>query len=144
MSSTWVMVANSSVARFFEMDKTGHLKEFNTLIHPGSRLHGRDLTSDRPGRAFDSVGTGRHAIEQTTSPKEVEFETFAQFIADHLATAHTDKQFDRLYIAAGPHFLGLLRRAMKPGPAKALYSAVDKDMTQMTPDEIQANLMALK
>lgn len=144
MSSTWVMVANSSVARFFEMDKTGHLKEFNTLIHPGSRLHGRDLTSDRPGRSFDSVGTGRHAMEQTTPPKEVEFEAFAHSISEHLATAHTDKQFDRLYIAASPHFLGLLRQAIKPGTAKALHSTVDKDMTQMTPDEIQARLLAIK
>lgn len=140
MSSTWVMVANSSVARFFEMDKNGQLKEFNTLIHPGSRLHGRDLTSDRPGRAYESVGTARHAIQQTTSPKEVEFEAFAHFISDHLAAAHTDKQFDRLYIAASPHFLGLLRQTMKPSTAKALHSTIDKDMTQMTPDEIRTHL----
>lgn len=140
MASTWIIVANSSVARFFEIQKDGQLKEFNTLIHPESRLHGRDLTSDRPGRTFESVGKGRSAMEQHTSPKEVEFETFAHYISDHLATAHGEGQFDRLYIAAGPHFLGLLRQAIKPSTAKAIQSTIDKDMTQMTPEEIRTHL----
>lgn len=140
MSSTWVIVANGSVARFFEIDGKGHLNEFTTLVHPESRLHGRDLTSDRPGRAYESTGTARHAIEQTTSPKEVELETFAHFISDHLAEAHNDKKFERLYIAASPRFLGILRRTIKPSMAKTLHSTIDKDMTQMTPSEIRAHL----
>lgn len=140
MSCTWVMVANSSVARFFEIEKNGQLKEINTLVHPGSRLHARDLTSERPGKAYESTGPVRHAIEPVTSPKEVEFEAFAHFISEHLDAAHSDKLFDRLYIAAGPHFLGLLRQAMKPNTAKALHSTIDKDMTQMTPAEIRTHL----
>ncbi len=140
MSCTWVMVANSSVARFFEIEKNGQLKEINTLIHPESRLHGRDLTSDRPGRAFESTHTARHAMEPPTSPKEVEFEAFAHFISEHLDAAHNEKLFDRLHIAAGPHFLGLLRQAIKPNTAKSLQSTIDKDMTQMTPAEIRTHL----
>ncbi|MBA3603708.1 MAG: host attachment protein [Parachlamydiaceae bacterium] len=47
MSITWIVVANSATARVFELEKSGNIKEIETLVHAQSRLHGRDLTTDR-------------------------------------------------------------------------------------------------
>jgi protein required for attachment to host cells len=140
MESTWLMVANSTIARFFELDKNGNLTEIETLVHPEGRLHGRDLTSDRPGRSYESSNPSRHAMEPSTSPKEVEFEIFAKDISNHLHNALNEGRYSRLQIAASPHFLGLLRQVITGSTAKAVSREIDKDMTQLKADEIKQYL----
>ncbi|MBA3237455.1 MAG: host attachment protein [Parachlamydiaceae bacterium] len=140
MSSTWVMVANSSIARFFEVEKSGSLKEIDTFVHPESRLHARDLVSDRPGRSFESASFARSALESRTNPKDVEEDKFARQISEHLHMAHQDGKFSRLYIAAGPRFLGLLRQFMTPTTAQLLTAEIDKDITHMPPLDIRKHL----
>jgi len=137
MENTWLVVANSSMARFFHVEKDGNLHEIETLIHPESRLHGRDLTSDRPGRAYESSSPTRHAIEPSTFPKEVEAEVFARKVATHLYAAFSERRFSRLQIAAGPHFLGLLRQAIASNIAQTIFSEINKDITQFTVEEIK-------
>lgn len=46
------------------------MEELEGLKHPASRAHERDLISDRPGRSFDSFGSGRHAMEEEVSLKQ--------------------------------------------------------------------------
>lgn len=140
MTTTWVMVANSSTARFFEVEKDGSLKEFELVEHPESRMYARDLVSDRPGRSFESATVARHAIEPTTSPKEVEFNHFAKQLTEILNSAHQEGKFKRLYIVASPHFLGLLRPLIKSSTAQALTAEIDKDMTQLSAQEIRKQL----
>jgi protein required for attachment to host cells len=131
------MVANSSIARFFEVEKSGSLKEIDTLVHPESRLHARDLVSDKTGRSFESSTVARHAIEPKTNPKEVEEDKFARQITNHLNTAHQDGKFKHLCIAASPHFLGLLRQSLSPSTTQSLSAEIDKDITHMPPLDIK-------
>lgn len=140
MGRAWIVVANSTIARLFEVEKNGNLLEIETLVHPESRLHGRDLTSDRPGRAFESSTPSRHAMEPTTLPKEVEFEAFARRLSTHLHTALNEGRFSRLQIVAGPHFLGLLRQHITGNTAKTIYSEINKDMTQLSAIDIKKHL----
>ena len=64
MWKTWVVVAESSRAKIYGMKNLRTpLVELDDLIHPEGRLHARDLTSSRPGRAYDISGRGRHAME---------------------------------------------------------------------------------
>lgn len=64
MPLAWVVVADSSSCRLFAAGKPiGPLQELESLVHPEGRMHGRDLVSGQPGRAFDSKGAGRHAME---------------------------------------------------------------------------------
>lgn len=140
MSSTWVMVANSTIARFFEVEKSGSLKEVESFVHPESRMHARDLVSDKPGRSYESATVARHAIEPRTTPKEVEEDLFAKQISEHLHTAHQDGKFKHLYIVASPHFLGLLRQVMTPATTQTLKAEVDKDITHMPPLDIRKHL----
>jgi len=77
---TWVVVANSSLARIFKLEKNQILIETEILEHPQSRLHNQDLVDGKPGRTYDSIGPGRHAMEPTSSPKHNEFNAFAKHL----------------------------------------------------------------
>ena len=66
MSELWVLVADQSRARFFTVaDSRSALQDMGELVHPEARDREQTLTSDRPGRAFDSKGQGRHAMGST-------------------------------------------------------------------------------
>lgn len=134
---TWVVVANSAEARIFKVEKNQLDSEMVTMIHPNSRLHERDLTSARPGRAFDSVGGGRHAIEPTTAAKEHEFTLFAKDVTSYLDAACAEGKLGRFYWAASPPFLGLLRQNIGPMTLKLLAGEVVKDLVQVPPGNIR-------
>lgn len=136
----WLVVANSSLARIFKIEKQHELKELKILEHPESRLHNLDLVSDKPGRDFESTGIRRHALEPKVLPKRQEFAVFAKSIANYLEHAHKQGEFESLYVAASPSLLGLLRQALHPNTAKLIKGEVDKDMTQMKPQEISSHL----
>lgn len=136
----WVLVANSSYAKIFRVEKNKELIEVEILEHPESRLAERDLVTTKPGRQFESTGTSRHSYEQHTSPKVHEFETFARQISVHLDAAREKGQFGKIYLAANPSFLGMLRPLLS-GPTESLVAGeVDKDMTQLKPQAIREHL----
>lgn len=131
---TWVVVANSAEARIYKVEKN-QLVECMTLVHPNSRLHERELTTSRPGRAFDRFGGGRHAME--TSVKEHEFLVFARNVAGQLNSACAEGRLGRLYWAASPSFLGLLRQTANAETMKLLAGEVGKDLVQVEPSEVR-------
>lgn len=136
----WLIVANSTIAHVFKIQRQDSLIEIETLVHPESRLHNRDLVSDKPGRDFESFGARRHSMEQKTDPKDQEFMIFADHIVKYLDNAKNEGKFDRLYLAASPNFLGLLRQRMVPAIGNLIGGEVNKDLTQLTPEEIINNL----
>lgn len=137
---SWLLVANSSLARIFKFEKRNELKELKVFEHPESRLHNRDLVSDRPGRDFESMGTVRHALEPKTSPKQVEFIQFAKQLADYLEQACKQGEFETLYIVASPSLLGLLRQSFHPNTIKTIKGEENKDITQIKTSEIPSHL----
>lgn len=139
MKNPWVLVANSSFARIYS-GPNSHLEEIETLEHPESRMHGRDLVTDRPGRTFDSVGGGGHGLGSELSPQKNEAEHFAGAIAQHLDHARRIGTFNKLYVIASPSFLGMLRNALHSATRDLVALEVDKDLTSKTPAEIRAYL----
>jgi protein required for attachment to host cells len=138
---TWILVADSSVARIFvAKGPDGPLAEIESLSHTASRLHDRDLASDRPGRTFDSVGAGRHSKELGVSPKEEEAVRFAEQLASRVNAARAANEIDRLMVVAAPRFLGLLRQRLDPPTHKIVAFELDRDLTRMGPEEIRSHL----
>jgi protein required for attachment to host cells len=136
-NDVWVVVANSTIARIFKAETISHLKELETLVHPASRQHSSDLTSDRPGRTFESIHNGtRHAMEPKTNPQQLEFDEFAKHLSKHLDTNALDGSYKKLYLAANPTFLGLLRQHLHDNTLHLIATQIDKDFTQLTPNEI--------
>ena len=141
MAITWVVVAESSRAKIFEGTKRNTpLRELQDLTHPESRLHERELTSDLPGRTFDSGGEGRHAMGQVVSPKEQESLRFAQAIAGHLEIARIEGRFEKLILVAAPAFLGLLHDSLSNNLNKLVIEEVRKNLVQHDAADIRSRL----
>jgi len=141
MDITWIVVADQARARLFSASgQRGPLKEFEDLANPEGRLHDRDLNADSPGRAFDSMGEGRHAMGKHHSPTEQEAIRFAHEVGDRLASGLHDGAYRHLIISASPRFLGLLREALPEDVAKHVVLELHKDLTPLERDEIRVHL----
>jgi protein required for attachment to host cells len=141
MATKWVVAAESSRARIFTFHQAGlAMEELEALTHPASRAHERELISDRPGRSFDSVGSGRHAMEEEVSLKQQEAIVFAREISDRLELARTRGEFDELTLVAAPAFLGLLRENLSVATHKLIVRTIDKNLVQHSEAEIRAHL----
>ncbi|MDP1834873.1 MAG: host attachment protein [Chlamydiales bacterium] len=135
-NKTWVVVANSSQATVYKAEKLGVLNEVHTLLHPESRLHDRDIVTDKPGRTNPSITIGRSAYEPQTSPKRHEIEVFAKELSEFLEQSREQGLYSKLYIAAAPSFLGLLREKLSQATTRLVAGEVDKDCTHLKPKEI--------
>ncbi len=133
MRKTWVVVADRSRARIFTVTTPkGPLTEFEDLVHPEARAHGRDLTSDRPGRASD-----QHVLGPAHSAREQQALEFAREIAERLEAGRVNTQFEQLFIVAAPDLLGLLRKSMNGNIEKLIAHAIDKNVTQQSATDIR-------
>jgi protein required for attachment to host cells len=144
MNSTWIVVAERARARIFAVsDVGGKLRELTDLSHPESRLHARELSSDLPGRAFDSHGQGRHGMEQATDLKEQEAHAFALEIARHVDRNRLDGSFDALILVAPPKFLGRLRSELSKACKEAIVGEIDKNLVEADEKTIERQLSEL-
>ena len=140
MSKLWVVVADKSKARIFTVaDPRGALLNECELEHPEARGREQALTSDRPGRSFDSKGQGRHAMGSTVEPDKQETIRFAKQVTDHVQTAHNEGRCNRLLLVAGPPLLGLLRKNLKTS-SNLNISELEKNLGQYDALEIRKHL----
>ena len=140
MSNTWVLVADSSCAKFFEADSEADtFNEVIDLLHPESRMHEQKVTSDLPG-SHAGVGGSRHGFEGQTGIKEHEAVNFAREIDAQLETGRNTGQFNRLVVAAAPAFLGVLRKNISPNTAKLITHEINKDLVKFSVRELRNHL----
>lgn len=140
MSKHWIVVADNSHARIFTLDDpAGGLLMVDTLEHPEAREHSRDINADRPGRAFDSKGAGRHAMGASVDPVEQEIIRFSKEVAAHLRAACQDGRCDRLLLVAGPRLLGHLRQHLDL-PPEVRVAELEKNLGQFDANEIRSHL----
>ncbi len=141
MTKIWILIANSGNATLFTADSpTASLTELMTFDNPDARVKQMELSSDRPGRSFDSHGEGRHAMATEVEPKEQEQIRFAKLIVDRLEQGRAENAFERLVVVAAPAFLGLLRTNFNAPLSSLLSLEIDKDYTSLRPDELRARL----
>ena len=141
MKNTWVVVADSSRARFFTAESpTSSLAEFRTLAHPEGRLHEQDMTSDLPGSQAGFDGR-HHAVSGETDPKLTEADNFARTISRFLAESIDGEHgYAQVIIVAAPAFLGMLREHMTSETLKRVTLELDKNLTQHLVDDIRHHL----
>ena len=139
-NTTWVVVANSAQAKIYRMVHFPQIEEINSLEHPESRLHNKDLVTDRPGSTTEKSGSRHASYEPDTQPKEVEVEKFAKMVSTYLVTACQKDEFSRLYIMASPHFLGLLRQNFDPKTQNSIVKEVAKNYIELKKADIEQHL----
>ncbi len=138
---TWVLIADGSRARLFVNEGVGKgLKPALNQEFIGTNLPGREISSDRPGRSFDSAGVGRHAMEPPTDPRRYEAQAFSRGIAEILEAARKQGSFDRLVVVAPPKALGDLRAEFSGKLRDLVTAELNKDLTKIPVHELADHL----
>ncbi|CAN5331619.1 hypothetical protein BH24PSE2_BH24PSE2_20750 [soil metagenome] len=137
----WIVVAHSTEANIYTVDSpTGPLRHVAGFEHPESALRNRELETDRPGRAFDSAGEGRHAMSSEVEPAKQEAIRFARRLADELRAGRVAHRYDELLLVAAPEFLGLLRDALDDDTRARVSFELDKNLAHEDAEEIRRRL----
>lgn len=88
----------------------------------------RALSTDEPGRVFQSGTTGRSAYEETDF-HQLEEDRWAHQAAERVNSRALSNDYDDLVIIAAPRTLGELRRKLHKETEKRLILEIDKEMT---------------
>jgi protein required for attachment to host cells len=138
---TWVLIADAGRARVLESRGPGTgLHAVDGLSFAQDTPPSRELGRDQPPRSFDSVGSGRHAMEPRNDPHRAQKLDFARQLADVLGAALAQKSFDKLVVVAPPPFLGDLRGVWPAPVAAAIVGEIAKDLTKAPTLELEAQL----
>lgn len=136
----WVVVCDGKKALLLE--NTGdarfpNLKTREVYEHQDAKT--REQGADVPGRAINSVGAVRSAVEQTDWQDQSE-RAFLEDLAGRLDAAVTSGEAKAVIMVAPPRALGVLRQAYSPHLRQALRAEVDKDFVRMPVHEIEKHL----
>jgi protein required for attachment to host cells len=139
MSTIWVVVADSSRARFFSAEKpNGSLVELQTLAHPEARMHEGEMVSDRSGKGR---GMG-HDVGHESAAKEEENMNFAARVTEALESARVSGKINRLYVVADPKFLGMIRKSCPAALQQLVEEEIAKNLATHSLDDIRSHLPA--
>ena len=141
MKKTWILVADSSRARFFSATSAkSTFNEVTDLANAEGRLHEREITTDLPGKGAGKDAGSKHSYENEVSPKQQEIQAFAREIARYLEDAQAANKFDQLILVAAPTFLGLLRKQLSDQVLKKIFFELDKNLANHDVDAIRKHL----
>jgi len=138
MPKTWIVVADSSRARVFEvLDRNETLQEIDDLVNPAGRESERDLRTDGRGRYYGGDQTQGHTGTPAADPVQHEVQLFAKTVAHYLEQARIEHRYDRLCLIAAPRFLGLLRQNLSKDSRHLVFEELDKDISWLDGRQVQ-------
>jgi protein required for attachment to host cells len=125
----WVFVGDGRKALFLRNQGDAfhpRLAVENVFVddNPPTHLQG----SDRPGRAFSSVGHARSGMEQTDW-HDIEEHRFAKKVAHTLETVVRSHHAKKLFVVAPARTLADLRGELHQDVRKLIVAEIDKDLT---------------
>lgn len=138
----WVLIADGMRARILKWDGREHFAPAMDHEFYDPQVHGysRDLKSDAPGRAFDSMSSTRHALQPRHDPHELEKERFSRSVAAVVDEAAQRKAFEQLILVAPPKTLGALRTALGPAALSRVKGEIHKDLIHTPPHQLADHL----
>jgi len=140
-SKNWVVVADAGRARLFAMEKgPASLYQMPDGDMEGPHRRGREIMADRPGRAFDSKGQHRHALEPHTDPERNDERQFLRSVVDRLDAARKVGGLTGLVVIAPPRVMGEIRAMLPAALAKIVTHELGRDLAHATIDDIRKHL----
>lgn len=137
---TWILIADGARARILRSDGRGSpLIPVVGEIEGDNRRAG-EIGVERPGRAYDPSGAGRHAMEPRVDWHELEKHQFAKYLAAHLSKSAQKKAFGRLALVAPAKVLGDLRAALSKQATELVIAELSKDLTGIPDRELPTHL----
>lgn len=135
---TCIVACSGSEARMWKAtSRFGEWLPLTEMQHPEAASPEAEFASDRPGRSFDSFGSGRHAMSQSHSGQEHELSRFAEQVADYLNRLLVAGEYVHLVLVAEPRLLGHLRDKLSRAASAAIIMEAPKNLTHLDADEIR-------
>ena len=107
----------------------------SAVVNGTSHTRMKESTRTRVLQAMQQLG-----YQPNQTPIEHQAELFARHVADYLLQAHAANRYEKLILAAGPEFLGLLRKLLDKQVSGAITQELNKDYTQVAPHDLLAQL----
>jgi protein required for attachment to host cells len=142
MQTTWILSADASRARIFEVQPAEqHLVEIEDFVNPEGRMQNRDIDSDQEGRYY-SKGLAQKQAHSAAEMQGVDHETelFSKELGRYLDKARNDHRYDRLYLIAPPKLLGMLRNNLDKEVQKLVTEELDKDLSWFSERDLERHL----
>jgi protein required for attachment to host cells len=139
MDTTWIVVADSSRARIFELQEgEQHLREIEDFLNISGRADADDLRTDERGRFYGKGERNQaHTADPAVFPVEHENELFSRTITQYLDNARNQQRYTRLCLIAAPKFLGLLRNNLHKEVHKLIEEDLPKNISTFTRRQIE-------
>ena len=144
---TWILVMDGSHARIFQKENRAQpLIQLQALSHTHEPTH--EHGHDKPGRAFESGNTARHAYEPKTDWHDNQKEIFIGEIFDLFVKEYQEKKFKKAYIICPPKILGSVRAKFSayteklPETDKIDITEISKDLAHHTLQEIEEAVLS--
>jgi protein required for attachment to host cells len=118
-------------------EKSPNLKTERVFVDHDPPTH--EQGTDRPGRAYSSVGPGRSSVTQTDWHK-LEEQKFAHEVASTLEKLVRDGKIKALIVVAPPRALADLRKAFHDDVKKTIVAEINKDLTKHPIYDIEKHL----
>jgi protein required for attachment to host cells len=141
-ANTWVLVCDGSKAIFYRNVGDAlaiELQAEHTLEEHRPPTH--ELGTERPGRAYASVGRSRSAVAGTDLHEDAEAD-FLKRIGARLDDLVAANPIGSVIIAAPPRALGILRHHLGARSRKVLQGELAKDLVKMPKPEVEKYLQA--
>lgn len=135
---TCIVACSAAEARLWQSSsRFGDWEFLIAMSHPSATKSEAQFASDRPGRAFDTVGAGRHALSQSESGQQHEMLVFARQVANYLNRAIANDEFAHIVLIGAPKFLGCLRAGLSDAARRAVVLETSKNLTDFDADAIK-------
>ncbi|EQB32464.1 host attachment family protein [Sphingobium ummariense] len=132
-----VLVADGRKLLFFRNKGDGVYPQLEAeTVRQQDNPPDRDQATDAPGRAFNSVGSHRSAMEQVDF-HDLEEQRFAAEAADILKRRALANEYEKLIIVAPPSTLGELRKHYHKEVQDRLVGELAKDLANHPVLEIE-------
>ena len=134
---TWVVIADGRKVLFLHNQGEEDILDLRVLDwraqeNPPTGEQG----AERPGRAFQTGGSGRSAMGQTDWHQIAE-DQFAEEVAGDINQAAAAKRFRHLIIVAPPKALAEIRSHLRPEARERLIAEINKDLTKHPIEKIE-------
>lgn len=137
-----VLVADGRKMLFFRNRGSRTTPNLETeTVKQQDNPYDRDQASDAPGRASNSVGSHRSAMEQTDF-HELEEMRFAAQAANMLNRGALAQDYDKLIVVAPPAALGEMRKHYHKEVQSRLVGEIAKDLSNHPVLEIERIIIA--
>lgn len=129
MIRNWYVVVHRAGARIFEQTGVSPaLALVASFDHPEGRMREGELTSDRPGKIPQTMGTGFHQYSTEHSARDLIADRFVRVVTNELASLDREGKFDQFVLVANPQLLGKLREELDEGLLPKLRTTLVRDL----------------